>query len=105
MAWTSPDGFSYTWSGVTISFDRKAHSLVMREGIDSAGGIAWGYMVDGLDESGWIQLYVDATSSSSVTNDVKIYAAGWLEGLTTGFRISQFYTNAHAVLLKDAAAG
>jgi hypothetical protein len=100
----------YDWEGydakggVTISFDRKAHSLVMNEGIDEAGGIAWGYMVDGLDEHGWIQLYVTATASPSVTNDVKIYAAGYLEGLITGFRISQFYTNAHAVLLKDAAA-
>merc|ERR1719379_1384087 len=77
----------------------------MREGIDTANGIAWASMVDGLDESGWIQLYVHATSSPSVTNDVRIYAAGFLEGLITGFRISQFYTNAHAVLLKDAAAG
>jgi len=101
----------YDWEGydaskgVTIHFDRKAHSLVMREGIDTANGIAWASMVDGLDESGWIQLYVTATSSSAVTNDVKIYAAGYIEGLITGWRISQFYTNAHAVLMKDAAAG
>jgi hypothetical protein len=97
------DGYDAS-KGVTISFDRKAHTLAMREGIDSAGGIAWGYMIDGLDESGWIQLYVTATNGASVTNDVKIYAAGFLEGLLTGFRISQFYTNAHAVLLRNAAA-
>lgn len=101
----------YDWEGydaskgVTISFDRKAHTLKMKAGLDEANGIAWGRMVDGLEESGWIQLYVSATKSASVTNDVKIYAAGYLEGLITGFRMSQFLTNGHAVLMKDAAAG
>merc|ERR1719326_417874 len=89
--------------GVTILFDKKAHALRMDEGLNPSQGVAWGHMIDNLDKTGWIELYISTTDSTAMTNDVKVFAAGFLEGILTGPRISQFYSNAHQLMLKDEA--
>jgi len=89
-------------SGVTIVFNKESHSLDLVPGIDTSG-IAWGHTVDNLEKTGWIELYIQTTEASSCTNDVRIYSAGYIEGALTAPRISQFYSNAHQILLKDEA--
>merc|ERR550514_1785192 len=74
-------------------------------GINPAEGLAWGYLAPNLEKSGWDELYLTASQTTTATNDVKMYAAGYLEGLLTGPRISQLYSNAQQVLLKDMDSG
>eukprot|EP00747_Dinoflagellata_sp_TGD_P131108 gnl/TRDRNA2_/TRDRNA2_174929_c0_seq7.p1 gnl/TRDRNA2_/TRDRNA2_174929_c0~~gnl/TRDRNA2_/TRDRNA2_174929_c0_seq7.p1 ORF type:complete len:496 (+),score=77.07 gnl/TRDRNA2_/TRDRNA2_174929_c0_seq7:50-1489(+) len=58
-------------------------------------------MKDELDSAGWIELYIQQTEDTRCSNDVKMYAAGWLEGLITAARISQFYSNFYQLLGRD----
>jgi len=89
--------------GVTIVFNTETHSLELKGGVDTTG-IAWGHLADNLDKNGWIELYIQATQSSRVTNDLRTFAAGYIEGALTAARISQFYSNTHQILLRDEAA-
>lgn len=90
--------------GVTVFFEKDKHMLLVEEGTDPKKGVTWGYLDDNLGKNGWMELYIEATSSASYTDDVKAYAAGVTEGLLTAARISQFYSNTHQILLHDEAA-
>merc|ERR1719456_2054940 len=41
------------------------------------------------------------TPSSAVTNDVKMFAAGFVEGILTCIRLSQYFHNTHKLMLID----
>jgi len=92
--------------GLTVSMDGQARQLRVNAGVKATpaqGGssISWGHMVDDLSKDGWIRLYLDTTTSPRVSNGVKMYAAGYLEGLLTAARISQFYSNFYQTALMD----
>jgi len=87
--------------GVTMVIDKNSRNLKLQKGTKPSEGVAWGHLADNLDTTGWMELYVQATESTRVSSDVKMYAAGWLEGLITASRISQFYSNTHQLLMKD----
>lgn len=95
---------SHDWSkGAHIWFDRKRHKLQMDAGINT-NSVAWGRMVESIDKTGWDELYLETTGSGAYTNDVRVYCAGLIEGMMTGARVSQFYSNGHQLMLKDEAA-
>jgi len=88
--------------GVTISMDTDSGSLKMTAGISTTNkDVAWGYMKDELSKNGWIKLYIQTTDSETVTNDVRMYAAGFIEGMLTAVRISQFYSNFYQTIMRD----
>lgn len=89
--------------GMTIVIDKKARALRVDPGIKPTEGVAWLHMTDHLDVNGWIELHVQTTESARSNNDVKMYAAGFIEGLASAARISQFYSNSHQTLMKDEA--
>jgi len=64
-------------------------------------GIAYAQKRDNLASDGWIQLRVELDDLPRASNDLKMYGAGFLEGLVTAERISQFYSNFYQVLAKD----
>merc|ERR1719327_739659 len=87
--------------GVTVKMDKASGNLQMVSGISTnSGDIAWGYMKEELSKDGWIKLYLQTTESESVTNDVRMYAAGFIEGMLTAVRISQFYSNFYQTIMK-----
>lgn len=89
--------------GLQIVYDaeRNGGQLVMKRGLDSAEeSVAYATVVDRLDSTGWIELRV-STGSNGYSNDLKMYAAGYLEGLATARRISQFYSNFMQLMWKD----
>jgi len=72
-------------------------------GISPVEGIAWGRYVDTIPANGWSELYLDTTGNTEVSNDVRMYAAGYVEGLITCVRVSEHYYNVHRLLLRTEA--
>jgi hypothetical protein len=92
-------------TGVTISMDTTSGALKMVSGMQrSTQDVAWGYHADDLSKDGWIKLFIETTNSEQVSNDVRVYAAGFLEGLLTATRMSQFYSNFYQTLMRDQTA-
>jgi hypothetical protein len=88
--------------GVTVQMDTESGSLKMVAGVSTdRDSIAWGYMKDELSKNGWIKLYLQTSDSATVTNDVRMYSAGFIEGMLTAVRISQFYSNTYQTIMKD----
>lgn len=101
---------SYDWqnhdpaTGVTITTDKDTHSLKMVAGMEPRNAMATGKMQDNLDKTGWIELWLKTSDSTAVPNDVKMYTAGFMEGVLTAVRMSQFYTNFYQTIMKDEAS-
>jgi hypothetical protein len=89
-----------TAGGITMCFDKQQQRLRLDEGLDGAAGISWGFYVDSIAANGWSQLWMYATPSANVQNDVKMYAAGYIEGVLTSVRLSQYQANYHHSLLR-----
>jgi len=90
-------------SGVTMMFDKVNHIMRLDAGISPVDGLAWGRYVDSINANGWSELWLDTTGSAEVSNDVRMYAAGYIEGLTTCVRLSEYYYNVHKLLLRTEA--
>lgn len=86
--------------GLTIVFDKGAQKLRVQQGMVPNGGVAWGKYLDNIETTGWSELSVQTADDQNMANDVKMYAAGFIEGLMTSVRISEFYSNSQKVLLK-----
>jgi len=87
--------------GATVVFDKDAYGLRLDAGVSEANGLAWGRFEEKLGKSGWDELYVQTSQSSRATNDVRMYSAGFLEGVLTAKRLSQFYSNFYQLIMKD----
>eukprot|EP00929_Paragymnodinium_shiwhaense_P119046 TRINITY_DN90936_c0_g1_i1.p1 TRINITY_DN90936_c0_g1~~TRINITY_DN90936_c0_g1_i1.p1 ORF type:complete len:688 (+),score=82.15 TRINITY_DN90936_c0_g1_i1:112-2175(+) len=83
--------------GMTIAMDKATNQLKLHLGMEPGLGIAWGSLKDNLQTTGWIELNLETESSTRVSNDIKLYAAGFLEGLMSGPRMSQFYSNFYGI--------
>jgi hypothetical protein len=92
-----------TASGVTMKFDKVNHALRLDAGISPAAGLAWGRYKDSINSSGWSELWLDTTSNQAVSNDVRMYAAGYIEGLVTCVRLSEHQYNVHRLLVRTEA--
>mmetsp|Transcript_59846 Transcript_59846/g.106398 ORF Transcript_59846/g.106398 Transcript_59846/m.106398 type:complete len:640 (+) Transcript_59846:110-2029(+) len=86
--------------GLTIVFDKGQQALRVQQGAVLNGGVAWGTYQDNIETTGWSELSVQTSDDQNMANDVKMYAAGFIEGLMTSVRISEFYSNSQKVLLK-----
>jgi hypothetical protein len=86
--------------GITIRMDKATRTLTVVNGVNTSG-IAWGRLTDKLSTTGWIELLVETSDSRRVSNDVKMYGAGFVEGLLTAVRTSQFYANFYQTMMKD----
>lgn len=75
--------------------------LVQTDVSSPVAGVAYAQKHDNLASQGWIQLRVELDDLPRASNDIKMYGAGFLEGLLTAERISQFYSNFYQVLAKD----
>jgi len=86
--------------GLTIIFDKGSQALRVQETMVHAGGVAWGRFDDNIDTTGWSELRVQTSDDQNMANDVKMYAAGFIEGLMTSVRMSEYYSNTQKILLK-----
>jgi hypothetical protein len=89
--------------GLTMMFDKTRHVLRLDSGVDLRG-VAWGRYVDDISKTGWSELYLDTTDNAEVSNDVRMYSAGYLEGLLTAVRLSEFHYNTHKLLMRTEAS-
>lgn len=91
--------------GARIFFAKGGQSMRLdRDFNESDTGrraLAWGRFEDRITETGWSELHVEVSPDEAHPNDAKIYAAGFIEGLLTSVRISEFYSNTMQVLLKE----
>lgn len=87
--------------GVTIVYDKKTHRLRLENGLTKTDGVAWGYLLDNIATTGWAELYLEQSACPDTKNDVKMYAAGYVEGILTSVRISEHYANMRDLLKKD----
>mmetsp|Transcript_36369 Transcript_36369/g.104540 ORF Transcript_36369/g.104540 Transcript_36369/m.104540 type:complete len:651 (+) Transcript_36369:99-2051(+) len=90
-----------TSEGLTMQFDGKHNRLRLELGVTPIEGIAWGNFNDRIDTTGWSELFVE-TSKGAVSNDVRVYSAGYVEGVLTCVRLSEFNANARMLLEKKA---
>jgi len=74
-------------------FDKMHHAMRLDAGIMSVDGITWGAFTDTISSNGWADLSITGSRSREMSNDVKMYAAGYIEGLLTCVRMSQYYSN------------
>lgn len=88
-------------SGMTMMFDKVRHVMRLDAGISPVEGLAWGRYEDSINTNGWSELWLDTTSKTSVSNDVRMYAAGYIEGLMTCVRLSEHHYNVQKLLLKS----
>lgn len=81
--------------GVSILADPKGSGgLRLELGIANIDDcIAYGTLEDALDTSGWLELRITSGGNKAATNDMKAYAAGFIEAYLTAPKISQFYSN------------
>jgi hypothetical protein len=89
-----------TGGGITMVFDKQNQQLRLDAGVDGVAGMAWGLYSDTIAANGWSTLSMFATPSEAVQNDVKMYAAGYIEGVLTSVRLSQYHANYHYSLLR-----
>mmetsp|Transcript_15799 Transcript_15799/g.29174 ORF Transcript_15799/g.29174 Transcript_15799/m.29174 type:complete len:668 (+) Transcript_15799:53-2056(+) len=68
------------------------------DNIGSQGMVARGTYHDRLDEVGWGSLMVHLSEGADVSDSLKMYAAGAVEGYLTAKRILQFYHNSRGLL-------
>jgi hypothetical protein len=64
-------------------------------------GLAWGRFDDQIAQTGWSELFMETSSSPDLSNDAKMYAAGFAEGLLTSIRISEHYANTYRLLVQQ----
>ncbi|CAD7925332.1 unnamed protein product [Amoebophrya sp. A25] len=66
------------------------------------GPIAAASFTDSIEYLGWAHLNVTLGDDSlSVDDDVKMYSAGYAEGILTSVRISEFFANHHKLLIQN----
>jgi len=65
--------------------------------------LAWADYKNTVTKNGWGYLSVRATDNPKVSDDLKMYAAGFLEGFVSGHQIKEFQHNADALIKKDEA--
>jgi len=87
--------------GATIRFDADERKLYFEAGLKPSEAVAWGHVRDTLDKTGWIEVHMQTSDSPGVSTDLKMYAAGYIEGVLTAARMSQFYSNFYQLLIKD----
>merc|ERR1719183_1069108 len=85
-------------------FDESQAQMRLEPGVALKDALAWGRYEDKIASTGWSELYVDLGESRQASNDAKMYAAGFIEGLLTCDRVSQYYANTHMLLVRDEAA-
>lgn len=88
--------------GVVPAANGKPPALrVSMKGAEKDTEVAWASWNNTIPTTGWAYLKVGTTGSEKVTADLRMYAAGYLEGLVSAEEISHFYNNARKGLLKD----
>jgi len=87
--------------GLTMFFSKQEHAMTLSPGMSPVGSLAWGNYLDKIDSSGWSELYIHATDNGNIANEVRMYSSGYIEGVLTCVRISQFQANTHKMLLKS----
>lgn len=63
--------------------------------------LAWAEYKNTVKQNGWGYLNVKATDDAAVSDDLKMYAAGYLEGFASGKQIRDFQHNANGLMAKD----
>jgi hypothetical protein len=63
--------------------------------------LAWASYKNTVAQNGWGYLSVKATEDDKISDELKSYAAGFVEGIATAKQIKEFQHNAHALMAKD----
>lgn len=94
-------------SDMTVTlFAGSDNTLHIRSGRSTSAGdgmtaLAWAEYKNTVKETGWGYLKVGATDDTSVGDDLKLYASGFLEGFSSARQIRDFQHNANALMGDD----
>lgn len=72
----------------TVYYESGAY--VLRSG-KNVSGVVYGYFSDEISENGWGKLFIE--SNGTYPANIQMFAAGYLEGVITQERISNYHTN------------
>lgn len=88
---------------ISLKMDKSTHSLVVDTSPADTSTIASACYADKISSTGWASLKVQTSPSTDIPNHVKIYSAGFIEGLLTQKRIAEFHSNVVQLLAKDTS--
>jgi hypothetical protein len=94
-------------AGASVSADLKAGTLHIEAAGEREPGkgkrvpVAWAKYNNTVDKNGWSYLYIGATDDKRISDDLKMYAAGFLEGLLSAKQIRDFQHNANLLMQHD----
>ncbi|CAD7928660.1 unnamed protein product [Amoebophrya sp. A120] len=92
-------------SSLLMVWDADEASLRLDVSGRGGRGIAEATFTDSIEYQGWAHFNVSTNADMpGVDEDVKMYSAGYIEGLLTSVRISEFYANHHKLLLESEKA-
>lgn len=84
--------------GLSMVVAKGSQGMRLDMGLNPAEALAWGRFDDNIATTGWSELYMETSPSDTSSNTVKMYAAGFVEGVMTCVRISEFYANTFRLL-------
>mmetsp|Transcript_26259 Transcript_26259/g.50328 ORF Transcript_26259/g.50328 Transcript_26259/m.50328 type:complete len:676 (+) Transcript_26259:53-2080(+) len=100
---SSPEAAADTKLTLSVDENRNVHLYKTGEKHQDKSWtpLAWADYKNTVAKNGWGYLSVKASVDTQVSNDLKMYAAGFLEGFTTGKQIRDFQHNANALIKKQ----
>jgi len=84
-----------------VSVDAAGALSVHAAGNASGLPVAWASYNNTVDSNGWAHLSVAATEDGHVSRELRMYAAGYLEGLLSSMQIRHFQHNTLALLADE----
>lgn len=91
-------------ANLVLSVDLETgQSRLSKEASNKSGqvGAAWARYNNTVQQNGWAYLSVAATEDERISSELKMYAAGYLEGFVSAKSIRDFQHNAGELLKKD----
>jgi len=89
---------------ISVRMDKKTNAIHIDYKASDMNTLAWGCWTDKINQTGWGSLRIVGTNKDGTPLQVRAYTAGLVEGLLTGYRISEFSSNLRAVLQKEVTS-
>eukprot|EP01102_Stenamoeba_stenopodia_P010535 TRINITY_DN3186_c0_g1_i1.p1 TRINITY_DN3186_c0_g1~~TRINITY_DN3186_c0_g1_i1.p1 ORF type:complete len:467 (+),score=75.15 TRINITY_DN3186_c0_g1_i1:51-1403(+) len=86
----------------SVYYNNHTHEFSIASGKDEVNGVAFGYYIDEINETGWSTLFI--ATNNRFEDSLQSYAAGYLEGVLTSTRIYQNKRNFFTDIFGDPDA-
>lgn len=100
---SAPGSAARSSPAISVGADQRIHMHSVENTTNGWQLVAWSDYQDTVSKNGWAHLSVGVTSEPTVSDDLKMYAAGFLEGFVSAKQMRDFQHNANALIKEDEA--